>query len=121
MKVQVQKPSQEIIAQAQAEITVTDVKGRVLTLRKPNVLAHYRLVKILGEAASNTAYMSLVSPITYLTAIDGTPVSQPNTERELDALIQRLDEEGIMALMEGLQNHFAKAPQVEQEQALKNS
>ena len=120
MKVQV-KPSDDVIRTAQAEISVTDAQGRTLTLRKPNVLAHYRLVKILGDAASNTAYMSLVSPITYLTAIDGSPVAQPNTERELDALIQRLDEDGIMALMDGLQKHFAKAPQAEQEQALKNS
>ncbi len=108
-------------AEVKSEHQVTDAKGRVLTLRKPNVLAQYRLVKMLGDSARNAAYMAMVTPLTYLAAIDGEPVMPPSTERELDALIQRLDDEGVMAIMDGLSANFVVPTQVEQEAALTNS
>jgi len=91
-----------------ADVQVTDAKGRVLTLRKPNVLAQYQLVRMLGaDASSNQTYLSMVMPLLYLQAIDGEVVNFAN-QRELDAAIQRLDEEGLEALAKGIQENFAR-------------
>ncbi len=116
------KPSTQVTEQASAEITVEDARGRTFTLKKPNVLAQFRLVKMLGDAARNSAYMAMVTPITYVVAIDGEAIVQPQTERELDALIQRLDEPGIMAILDALAENFGNDDSPEdKEAALKNS
>jgi len=91
-----------------ADVQVTDARGRVLTLRKPNVLAQYQLVRMLGaDASSNQTYLSMVMPLLYLQAIDGEAVNFAN-QRELDAAIQRLDEEGLEALAKGIQENFTR-------------
>lgn len=120
-EVVIHKPSEEVIIQAAAEVKVQDARGRVLALRKPNVLAQFRLVKMLGETARNSTYMTLVTPLTYLIAIDGDQVSPPSSERELEALIQRLDDDGVMAVLDGVQKHFGGGIKADEEAALKNS
>jgi hypothetical protein len=91
-----------------ADAQVTDARGRVLTLRKPNVLAQYQLVRMLGaDASSNQTYLSMVMPLLYLQSIDGEVVNFSN-QRELDAAIQKLDEEGLEALAKGIQQNFVR-------------
>ncbi len=88
-------PSAQIIAKANAEAIVTDARGRTIKLKKPGVLAQYRLIEALGDSAKNEVYMGMVLPLIFISEIDGDVVFQPNTKREVEALIQRLDEEGI--------------------------
>lgn len=91
---------------AVSDITVTDARGRVLTLKKPNVLAQYQLVRMLGaEASANQTYLGMVMPLLYLQAIDGETAAFAN-QRELDGVIQRLDEDGLMALSKGIAENF---------------
>ena|SRR5437868_685948 len=113
--------TKELVSKARKEVTVSDARDRQLKLRKPNVLAHFHLVKMLGDAARNATYLQLVSPLTYLAEIDGDPVMPPNTQRELDALIQRLDDEGVMAIMDAIQMHFGTPSAETLEGDLKNS
>ena len=98
MKVEI-TPSEQLVKAAQSEVTVTDGRGRVITLRKPGVLAQFRLVEALGESAANSVYMGMVLPLVYVAAIDGDPV-RSSTKREIEALIQRIDEAGVTAVME---------------------
>jgi len=93
-----ESPSDELVKKAQEEVLAEDANGRIITLRKPGVLAQFRMVEMLGETAANQTYMSMVLPLIYVTAIDGEPVPAPSTKRELEALIQRLDEEGVGAV-----------------------
>lgn len=104
-KFKINTPTDEVVAQASAETTVTDARGRVLTMKKPGVLANFRLVELLGDTASNAVYRMMILPIIYVTAIDDDPVFY-RTKRELDALIQRLDEDGLEAATLGLKEHF---------------
>ena len=112
--------SAELTAQALAEVAVTDASGRSITLRKPGVLAQYRLVKILGDAAKNEVYMGMVLPLIFVTAIDGDAVTQPRGKREVEALIERLDENGISAVVAGVQEHFGETDPEKDKAALKN-
>lgn len=113
-------PSEELIAKASAEQVVEDSTGRIITLRKPGVLAQYRLVEMLGETAKNQVYMGMVLPLLYVSAINDDKLPALSTKREVEALIQRLDEAGIEAVMKGVQEHFG-APDPEADKvALKN-
>jgi hypothetical protein len=102
-----------------ADVQVTDARGRVLTLRKPNVLAQYRLVDMLGQKAENRVYLAMVLPMLYLYAIDGDVANFAN-QRELEAIIQKLDEEGLEALNDGIGEHFRSGkPEEEADRAKK--
>src|SRR4029077_7944925 len=77
-------PSQQAVAKAMESIDVTDTNGRVITLKKPGVLAQFRLIEMLGSAsAKNEVYVSMVLPIIYVSAIQGDPVAQPATKLQL--------------------------------------
>lgn len=113
-------PSEQVVAKA-AEITVTDSAGRVIKLKKPGVLAQFRLVEVMGETAKNQVYMGMVLPLIYVTAIDGDAVFQPTSKLQVEALIQRLDEHGIDAVMEGVNANFGAIDPEADKDALKKS
>ncbi|HCA26553.1 MAG TPA: hypothetical protein DEP05_02740 [Betaproteobacteria bacterium] len=112
-------PSEQIIAQANTEAVVDDENGRRITLKKPGVLAQYRLIEALGDAAKNDVYMGMVLPLIFVAAIDGDPVFQPASKREIEALIQRLDEAGVSAVMNGVSAHFGESDAEADQAALK--
>lgn len=115
-----QTPTQDVVAKAQAEVTVKDARGRVITLRKPGVLAQYRLVEVLGDTARNDVYMNMVLPLIYVGAIDGEPAYQPAKKSEVEALIQRLDEDGIAAVVRGVGENFSARDPEADKATLKN-
>ncbi|MCA3183920.1 MULTISPECIES: hypothetical protein [unclassified Cupriavidus] len=95
-------PSQQIVAAAAAEVVVKDAKGRALTLRKPGLLAQFRLIEAMGaESAANDVYRMMCMPLLCLVAIDGEAILQPTTKMQLEALIQRVEEDGFVAIQEG--------------------
>lgn len=115
-----QTPSNEPAAPV-GKIYVSDDKGRRIRLEEPDILAPYRLVDLVGAAsAENSVYMAMVFPFLYVTEIDGDTVFTPASKRELEALIKRLGHDGIKALREGVEKHFAKKSEAEQKAAIKN-
>jgi hypothetical protein len=115
------KPSQEVVAKAIAEIAVTDSAGRTIKLKKPGVLAQFRLVEIMGDTASNQTYMGMVLPLIFVTSIDGDPVFPPTSKLQVEALIQRLDEHGVDAVLTGVNANFGGADPDADKDALKKS
>lgn len=99
--------------------TVVDKLGRVLTLKEPDILAESRLVRLVGDAAMNHAYMiAYVTPAAMVIAINGESQSFPQSELELNAAIQRLGREGQTAVLSYL-NAKAKASQEAEQDAAK--
>jgi hypothetical protein len=88
------------------EVVVKDARGRMLTLRKPPLIAEFRMAEAAGASSSNQAYMNMLMPLIYLAAIDGQPVEQPRTKREVEALIALADHDGYAAVMRGIKEHF---------------
>lgn len=109
LEVAEQTPSEQAVAKAAAEVVITDANGRAIKLKKPGVLAQFRLVEILGESAKNQVYLGMVLPLVFVAEIDGDVVHQPQSKRELEALIQRLDEDGIAAISVAVEQHFGSA------------
>jgi hypothetical protein len=110
-------PSETVVKAAVKETMVTDPLGRVITLRKPPVLAQFRLIEVLGDTAENKVYTAMALPLIYVVAIDDDPVHQPSSKRELEALIQRLDEEGIAAVSRAVLETFGASPDPDKEKA----
>lgn len=114
-----QTPSQQIVAQAKAEVVTTDAKGREIKLRKPGALAKLRFVDAMDESSGNPMWRGMVAPLMYVHSIDGDVVPMPSTKREIEALYQRLDDEGMEAISEALPGNFGLANAEVNEEAAK--
>lgn len=117
-------PTEQLVAAAQNTFEVKDTRGRTITLKKPGVLAQFRLVEALGDSAQNTVYMGMTFPLLYVSAIDGSPLNPLTNKLQVEALIQRLDEEGIAAVVEGVAENFGKKTEADntaEKELLKNS
>jgi hypothetical protein len=114
-------PSEELAKAAAAPVVLTDGSGRKITLVKPSVLAEFRLVKIMGpELAANTTYMQMILPLIYVQSINDEAVPFPQSDRNVEALITRLGEDGIAAVMSAMMKHFAHRPLDEVQAEIKN-
>ncbi len=102
-------PSEQAIAKAAETIQITDSQGRNITLKKPGVLAQFDLIEALGESAKNDVFVAMHLPLIYITAIDDVPVPPTTTKLRARALIQRLGEDGVNAVMKAVQEHFGGA------------
>ena len=113
-------PTEQVIAAAAQEHVVTDSAGRVFKLRKPGVLAQFRLVEALGgETASNPVYMGMVFPLIFVAEISGDPVATPTTKRQVEALIQRLDTDGVNFVAQKVEELFGQQTPDEDKNRLK--
>lgn len=106
------RPSEEII-QAANEVDTIVVGAMTIGLKKPGILAQYRIVEVVGDSAKNQVYMGMINPILWVNEIDGEYQPMPGTKRELEALIQRLGEDGVVAIAENIAARVAPAESAE--------
>jgi hypothetical protein len=101
---------------------VTDAQGRKITIRKLGPIERMRLAKLVGgENSANEVYMGYATLAFTVTDIAGDPVYPPANERELEALVGRLDDHGLEAVANGYVEHFgAPLPDGDTRAALKN-
>lgn len=113
------KPAQEVLIKANEESFVVDSLGRTIKLKKPGVLAQYRLIEALGDTAQNQTYMAMVMPLIYVAAVDDLAVNQPKSKMQIEALIQQLDEAGIQAIMEHVTKTYGNSDPEKDKEDLK--
>ena len=102
-------PTRQAISKATKTVEITDSLGRKIVLKKPPVLAQFRLVEILGpEVSKNHTYINMVLPLLYVESIDGDAVEFPMHKSEVEVLIKRLDDEGIEAVSQAIEAHFQR-------------
>ncbi|WP_124521426.1 MULTISPECIES: hypothetical protein [unclassified Burkholderia] len=105
-KVTINKPGAAPAAQAPAadalpENVVVDPRGRRLVLREPDFLTESRIMRALGDAASNISYvLSYVMPAVQVVEIDGAMLPPPTTLEQIEAAIARLGRDGTTAVLE---------------------
>lgn len=100
-------PSASIVQDANRVVRVKDRRGRTLGIKRPGVLAQFRLIEIVGgDVARNDVYMGMALPLFWLVEIDGEAIYPPTTKAELEVLIKRVEEEGIEAIVLGISEHF---------------
>lgn len=92
-------PSVRIIQEAAREVDVTDKDGRILRVRRPGALDRLRLFKAVGPAlANNDRYVGYAMLAMCITSIDAIPQPAPANEAQLEALVQRLGDAGMVAI-----------------------
>ena len=110
-------PAQQVIADAVKQCSVTDSRGRVITLQRPGILAQFRIVEVAGkDSAENRIYMNMILPLIYVTSLAGEPITLPKNKLQLEALVQLLDEDGIEAVHKGVQENWGE-PDPDEEKA----
>lgn len=98
----------DIVARANREVEVKDARGRTITLKRPGVLAQYRMIEMLGDTSKNEVYVAMCAPLLFIRGIDGVPQANPQTKIQLEALIQQLDDDGVSAVMKGVTENFGE-------------
>ena len=83
--------------------SVIDSLGRTLKVKRLSALDRLRLFTACGaENSDNRQYMSYAGAAAAVTEVDGIPVPFPATELQVSALVARLDEEGLAAVIGAL-------------------
>lgn len=97
-----QTPTQQIVNAATDEVSVIDVRGRKITTRKLRPLSRTRLFKLIGpDNSRNMPLLGYYSMAVSVTQIDGVAVVWPSKEIEIEALLDRLGDDGIDAVAKG--------------------
>jgi len=95
-----------VIVNADGTALVTTKSGKCITIKRPHVLAQYKLVEAIGDTSTNRVYLHMCIPLLWVTHIDGSEVNMPSSKLQVEALITRLDEEGIAAVSAAIDKHF---------------
>jgi hypothetical protein len=83
--------------------SVVDKNGRKIELRRVGVLEQLRLFKALGpDLSENRAYFGLARLAATVAMIDGVPIPFPSSEGTVEGILDRLGEEGVDAVGNGL-------------------
>lgn len=103
-------PSARLVAAAQAAPTVTDGRGRVLSLRRLTALDKLRLFKAAGPLlAQNQPWLGMAVLACSVAAVDEVPVPPAVTEGQIEALVARLGDDGLAAVAAALDDGAAPA------------
>lgn len=98
VKPDVEAPSIEIIKAANGTASVKDERGRLITVKKLSSLKKLKLQELVGaNAASIPSYIGTATAAVSVVKIDNEDVPWPTTKLQFEALVDRLDEEGIAA------------------------
>jgi hypothetical protein len=111
-------PSQEIAK----PITkmVTDSRGREIEVRKLKPLERLRMLEIIGaQNAENQPYLGYAMLAYSVNKIDEQVVPKIGSKLALEAVVARLDDEGLNAVGEAFKELYAGASG-EEDQILKN-
>jgi hypothetical protein len=116
-----ESPTEQVTKAATALEYKTDARGRRIGVVKPSALARYRLLKMLGaENAGNQHVLGYAMLAACVRELDGQQVFAPNSEREIEALIDRLGDEGLAAIGECMAEKFGFGPDQSDEETLRN-
>lgn len=100
-------PTQQVVLDANATVFGTDARGRKIGAKRISMSVRRRVMKVLSaEAAGKPQYVGMVMLAASCESIEGEPVGSLDSELKIDALIDRLDDEGYAALST-LQGQFA--------------
>lgn len=97
-------PTESMSVDANKTVTVQDGQGRTIALKKPGIVQYFRMLKMVGDYPQR--YINMAYPLLFIISIDGDPVGFPNSEAEIDALIVRLGDDGVAAVLVGVAENW---------------
>ena len=92
-------PTTAVVKSAAKSMTVVDALGRSITVRKLPPHLKMKFAEVIGPSASkNEAHVNTAVLAVCVTAIDGEQIPFPTSKMQVEALIARLDDEGVEAV-----------------------
>ena len=108
------KPSEKIVKNPIDGMKVTDSLGRVLVLRKPDILDMYDLYSAIGDDSSNHMCFMMATKCLYVATIDGNVIQCPKSLSEFRATLKRVGDSGINAVNDAFESMMDE-PKTERE------
>ncbi len=92
-------PTQSVVSAAAQTEDIQDLRGRTLRIRNLNILDQTRLLRAIGgEQSGNQVYVRIVQAAAAVSHIDGRPLPAVTNERQIDARLELLGDEGMLAV-----------------------
>jgi hypothetical protein len=92
-------PTDTIVKALAKTAEVTDSTGRKISVRRLSPLDRMRLFAIAGkDLSTNTPWMGMAALAVSCVGIDGEQVAKPASKMQIEALVERLGDEGIEAI-----------------------
>jgi hypothetical protein len=92
-------PTESILSGARREIKAQDRRGRIIVARRFTALDTLRLLKAAGpDLSRNEAWLRMAMLAAAVTSIDSVPVPAPGNEAQIEAIVEKLGEEGLEAV-----------------------
>lgn len=115
-------PTQAIVKAANGTVnTAPDANGRVWTVKKMGALDRLRLFKVLGpDLSENRMFMGTCALAACVVACDGEDVGQPTSVLKLEALVDRLGDEGLEVVGKAIAEHFGSKDEDDTVESAKN-
>ena len=93
----------KVAINADKTATVTDDLGRVIKVKKLSALRRMQLFRAIGpEASENGQYLGHAALAASVVEFNGDAVPFPSSLAALEALVSRLDDEGLAAAAQGI-------------------
>jgi hypothetical protein len=83
---------------------ILDARGRTIEVRPLNAIETYRLLKIT-KATGGEGYFGMAAMAASVRGIDGDPEAFINNDRDIEAMVQRLGNDGLAAVAKALGEH----------------
>jgi hypothetical protein len=100
--------------------SATDARGRNIVVRKLRSLDRMKVFELIGgENAKNEPYLGYAVLAYSVVSIDGNALPTPSSKLALEAIVKRLDDEGLAAAAEAFAK-LAPASADESEELVKN-
>jgi hypothetical protein len=106
----------------QSVVTVNDKQGRQIEVKKLKPIERMRMLQMIGsDNAVNGPYLGYATLAYSVTKIDGDSLPRPQNLVGLEAIVQRLDQDGLDAVGEAFKELYPDAAaQEEAKAAVKN-
>lgn len=92
-------PTEQVLSSANKTVELKDGRGRSICVRRLTALDTLRLLKAAGPAlAQNQPWLTMAMLAVAVNEIDHVPVPTPVSEAQIEALVERLGEDGMEAI-----------------------
>lgn len=104
-------PSETILSSATRHTELVDCRGRLIKIQRLTALDTLRLLKAAGPTlAHNQPWLSMAMLAVSVKEIDHVPVPTPASEAQIEALVERLGDDGMEAIGDAFDSEADVAP-----------
>ncbi|RFB80012.1 hypothetical protein [Methylovirgula sp. 4M-Z18] len=116
----IETPSQTIVADAFAPVSVKDATGRAIEVMRLKPSERFQVKRMMGAEAENGSLFNDIFLVCHCRGIDGERVSKPTSILQALVLMDRLQDEGLKTLDEVVAPMYGVGKGGSTEQTAKN-